>query len=94
MAAKDAAIATMQKLIHPFQGEIKTLNTKQSSQFIKKPSTLGYKKVNWWSNPYCWTHGVGRHDGEACKFKVDDHNEKVTSLNRMDKSKEGILEGG
>ena len=51
VVTKDAAIATMKKLIHQLQGKIKTLKINQSGQVTKKPDALGYKKVNWWSNP-------------------------------------------
>ena len=64
-ATKDAAMATMQKTISQIQGEFKTLKRKISGQATKKPDTYGYKKGNWWSNPYFWTHGVGQNDGEA-----------------------------
>ena len=47
MVTKDAAIATMKKLIHQLQGKIKTLKINQSGQVTKKPDALGYKKVNW-----------------------------------------------
>ena len=67
MATKDAAMETISKLIQQLQGEIKTLKLKQAGQSTKKPNSLSYEKGNWWSNKYCWTHGVGWHDGEECK---------------------------
>ena len=93
MATKDAAIETMQKLVHQFQGEIKTLKTKLSGQVTKKIDTSGYKKGNWCINCYLWTYGVGRNDIEACKFKAGGHKGKSTYLNRMGGSKKGIPEG-
>ena len=62
MATKDSAMATMQKKIIQLQGKIKILKSNLSDQATKKPDTYGYNKGNWWSNPYCWTHGVGCHD--------------------------------
>ena len=90
MDAKDAEIVTMLNLINQLQGEIKTLKNKKSGQVTKKTNTSGYKKGNWWSNPLCWTHVVGRHDVEACKLKSYGHKEKSTYLNRMGGSKKGI----
>ena len=63
MATKDDAMETMEKLIQQIHGEIKTLKTEQAGQSTKKPDSSSYKKGNGCSNKYCWTHGVGRHDG-------------------------------
>ena len=63
LATNDTAIETMQKLIQKLQGEIKTLKTSQEGHSNKKTISLGYKKWSLWSNPYFWTHGVGRNDG-------------------------------
>ena len=82
----------MQKTISQLQGGIKTLKSKLSGQATKKPDTSGYKKCNWCSNPYCWTHGVSSHDGEACFKKLDSHKEKATSLNMINGSKKGVPE--
>ena len=71
MATKDSAMETMSKLIQQLQGEIKTLKSKQSGQSTNKPDTSGYNKGSWWGNPYFWTHGVGRHNGEACNYKAE-----------------------
>ena len=65
MATQDTEIAIIQKTTSQLQGYIKTLKSKLPGQATKKPDTYGYKKGNWWSNPYFWTHGVGQNDGEA-----------------------------
>ena len=52
MATNDAAMAKMQKTSIQIQGKTKTLNSKLSVQATKKPDISGYKKDNWWSNPY------------------------------------------
>ena len=67
MATKDASMDTLTKLIQQLQGEIKTPKTKQAGQSTNKSDSSNYKKETWISNKYCWTHGVGRNDGESCK---------------------------
>ena len=56
VATKDVAMETMSKLIQKLQGGIKTLKSKQSGHSTKKTNPSGYKKGNWWSGKYCWTH--------------------------------------
>ena len=93
MATKDAAMDTMSKLIQQLQGKIKTLKSKQAGQSTKKTNPSNYKKGNWWSRKYCWTHGVSGHGGESCFNKADGHKDKAIYLNRMGGSKRGIPEG-
>ena len=93
MGTKDIAMETITKLIQQLQGEIKTLNTKQAGQSTKKPDSASYNKGNLWSNKHCWTHGLGRNDVEACKYKSGGHKYKATSLNRMGGSTRFIPEG-
>ena len=93
ISTKYAAMDTMTKLVQQLQGEIKTLKTEQVGQSTKKPDSLSYKKENWRINKYCWTHGVVRRDGEACKYKSGGHKDKATSLNRVGGSTRGIPEG-
>ena len=86
-------MATMQKTTIQIQGELKTLKGKISGQTTKIPYATMHKKGKWWSNPYFWTHGVGRHDGETCFIKADGHKEKAASLNNTHGSKRVIPEG-
>ena len=86
-------MATMQKTTIQIQGELKTLKGKISGQTTKIPYATMHKKGKWWSNPYCWTHGVGRHYREVCFRKSDGNNNKATSLNVINGSKRGIPEG-
>ena len=90
MATRYAGMAVMQKTIIKLRGEINTLKSKLSGQATKKPDKSGYKKGNWWSNPYFCTHGVISHGVETCFKKSDGHKGKSTSLNRMNVSKKGI----
>ena len=83
MATKDAVMETMPRIIQQLRGEIKTLKTKHSGQSTKKPDSLSYKNEKSRFNKYCCTHGIGRHNGEACRYKSVFHKEKEISLNRM-----------
>ena len=93
MGTKDIAMETITKLIQQLQGEIKTLNTKQAGQSTKKPDSASYNKGNLWSNKHCWTHGLGRNDVEACKYKSDFHKYKAKYLNSMGRRMRDIPEG-
>ena len=93
MATKDASMDTMSKIIQQLQGEINTLKSKQAGQTTKKTNLSDYKKRNWWSSKYFWTHGFGGHDGESCFKKSYGHKDKATSLNMTGGSTRGIPEG-
>ena len=95
MSTKDSVVATMQKQSANFRGGIKTLKSKLAGQNTKKTDATQHKNrdVNWWSAPYCCTHGVGHHDREACFRNLKGQMEKATSLDRIKVSKRGILEG-
>ena len=93
MTTKDAAMEVMQNRIQKLQGEIKTLKSIQAGQSTKKSSPSGYKKGNWWSIKYWWTHGIVGHEGDVCFKKAHSHKYKATSLNRMGGNMRGIPEG-
>ena len=78
MSQMQTAMLTMQKQLATQQQTVTPPNPSPASRSPKRKGTK-----------YCWTHGLGKHNGIECENKAQGHQETATKDNRMGGSNRG-----